>query len=160
MRVIIMDDEAPVLRLTKHVLESFTDVQIIGEYTDSSTGLQAIREMQPDICFLDIEMPGLNGIEVAKGLIDSNVHVVFVTAYEQYAIQAFKVNAVDYILKPISRQEVERVLHKLRPQIEPVELQPEINDLVIEFFGEFQVLHKGVPLEWPTEKAADRKSVV
>lgn len=155
MKVIIMDDEAPVLRLLKHVLESFADVEIIGEYTNSLQGLQAIREQQPDICFLDVEMPDLNGFQVIQEVKDTKAQFVFVTAYDYYAVEAFRVDAADYILKPIFRDEVERVLNKLRPRIEPRKLEPKTSELVLEFFGDFQVLYKGSTLEWPTEKVAD-----
>lgn len=97
-------------------------------------------------------MPEMNGIQVAKELMDQQIAVVFVTAYSQYAIEAFKVNAVDYILKPIMKDEVERVLYKLRPHIVP---QQTISEVMIHFLGNFQVSSKGKVLEWPTEKTAE-----
>lgn len=152
MKIIIIDDEMPVLTLLKRVLESFENVEIVGEYTNSINGLQAIYQLKPDVCFLDIEMPELNGIQIAEELINQNIEVVFVTAYTQYAVEAFKVNAVDYILKPITKDEVTRVLGKLRKRIEP---RQQTKDVAVHFFGELQVSYKEKELEWPTEKTAE-----
>lgn len=155
MKVIILDDEAPVLRLLRRVLESFPDVEIIGEYTNSIQGLQAIEQQQPDVCFLDVEMPNLNGFQVIHGIENLHTQFVFVTAHDRYAVEAFRVNVADYILKPITKGEVERVLNKLRPRIELPKLPQGTPALAIEFFGELQASYKGMPLEWPTEKVAD-----
>lgn len=153
MKIIIIDDEMPVLTLLKRVLESFEGVEIVGEYTNSIIGLQAIHQLKPDVCFLDIEMPELNGIQVAEKLINQNMKIVFVTAYAQYAVDAFKVNAVDYILKPITKDEVARVLDKLRLTIDSK--GQETSEFIVQFFCEFRVFYKGQELEWPTEKTAE-----
>ena len=155
MKVLLMGDEAPVLRLLRHVLNSFEEVEVIGEFSDSSKGLQAIKELQPDVCFLDIEMPRVNGLAIASELMALQTQVVFVTAYEHYAIEAFKVNAVDYILKPITKEEIGRVLKKLKPkeiQNKPLRVQGELS---ASYMGEFSVAYKGAILDWPTEKVAD-----
>lgn len=149
-----MDDEEPGLNLLKRVLDSFHEVQVIGAYTDSKTGLQEVKRLKPDLCFLDIQMPEMNGIQVAKKLMDDNVMVVFITAYQQYAIEAFRVNAVDYILKPVTKNEVSRVLDKILPRL-PKQSENQAEQLTIRFFGGLYVDHKGIELDWPTEKTAE-----
>ncbi len=114
---IIADDEVPLRHHLKKLLANlWPTLQISGE---ASNGLQAL-ELIPtaDIAFLDIEMPGINGLEVAAQY-DGACRIVFITAYEQYAIQAFENAAVDYILKPISAERLQKTIQRLQQKIEP-----------------------------------------
>src|SRR5699024_1307928 len=101
-------------------LKRFQEIEIVGE---ASHGLEAIElnsKLNPDLIFLDIQMPKLNGIEVARKISNSNhhPHIVFVTAYEKYAIDAFEVDAMDYILKPITDERLEKGIGKILEKIE------------------------------------------
>ncbi|MGZ8792779.1 MAG: LytR/AlgR family response regulator transcription factor [Thermoanaerobaculia bacterium] len=101
IRVLIVDDEAPARALLREMLAAEPEVEILGE---AATGLEAVKaaaELKPEAVFLDIEMPKLDGFEVLE-LLDRKPYVVFVTAYDEYAIRAFQVHAIDYLLKPFT----------------------------------------------------------
>lgn len=112
--VFIIDDEAPARRELRYLLEQVGDVAVLGEASNPSQGVQGIRETKPQLVFLDIQLPGLSGIELAqviRELPDSPL-VVFATAFEQFAVQAFNVEAFDYILKPFTLERVAKSIHK------------------------------------------------
>ena len=102
IKVIIADDEEPAREELKYLLGNYPDIRIIDEASDGKMALRKISEYEPDVVFLDIHMPSLTGIETAEKLIklDRLPHVVFVTAFDAYAIHAFELHAVDYLLKP------------------------------------------------------------
>jgi len=109
--VVIIDDEPPARQIIRQYLESFTDIEILGEYADGFSGLKAIQELHPDLVFLDIQMPKLTGFEVLE-LLDKPPAIIFSTAYDQFAIRAFEMNAIDYLLKPYSRDRFSRAVEK------------------------------------------------
>ncbi|WP_027633996.1 response regulator [Clostridium hydrogeniformans] len=115
MRTIIIDDEEPVLQLMKIIMRKNKHLDIVGEFTDSKKALEGILKLLPDVVFIDIEMPCMDGIELANKILefDENIQIVFVTAYEKYALEAFKVNAVNYILKPIIEKELNATVKRL-----------------------------------------------
>jgi len=133
IRTIIIDDEEPARILVKGFLNNHTEFELIGEYADGFSGLKAINEQKPDLVFLDIQMPKLTGFELLE-LIESKPLIVFATAYDQYAIQAFEANAIDYLLKPFSRdrfaQAISKVVVKFNNQVND---QPVIKSLVQSF---------------------------
>src|SRR5699024_8272794 len=104
MQVILIDDEKLAIDYLEYQLKSVSDFKIIGRYTKPFEGKQAIEQSDVDLVFLDIEIPDLNGIELANKILEKkpNLPIVFVTAYDDYAIEAFELNAIDYILKPVS----------------------------------------------------------
>lgn len=106
---IIIDDEPKARMLLKGMLQEFCpDVEVLAECPDLPTGVKTIRKLNPELVFLDIEMPGHSGLEIME-FFDSrevNFSIIFTTAYQQYAIQAFKLSAIDYLLKPIEYQEL------------------------------------------------------
>lgn len=113
---LIVDDEMPAREELKYLLKSFEDINIIGE---ASHGLEAIElnnTLNPDLIFLDIQMPQINGIDVAKKIYKDNwlPLIIFTTAYDDFAIKAFETNAVDYLLKPISLDRLEKAINKSR----------------------------------------------
>jgi two-component system LytT family response regulator len=121
-RLMIVDDEEPARLVLREMLSRVAGVEIVGE---SGNGLEAVRaaaELKPDCVFLDIQMPKLDGFEVME-LLDPSVAVVFVTAYDSYAVKAFDVHAVDYVLKPFSEarlaEAVERARERLRTRVRP-----------------------------------------
>lgn len=103
MRVMIVDDEDLARGIVREYLASFPGFELVGESSNGFDAVQAITELRPDLLFLDVQMPKLNGFEVLS-LLDVRPKVIFVTAYDSYAIKAFEVNAVDYLLKPFSRE--------------------------------------------------------
>jgi two-component system LytT family response regulator len=105
LRILIADDEPPARRKLKAHLASEPDAEVAGEAADGLEAVEAIRELRPDLVFLDIQMPGLNGFEVIEAVGPEGMPpVVFVTAFDQYAIQAFEVRALDYLLKPYDEE--------------------------------------------------------
>ena len=115
LRAVIVDDEQPAIDLLKILLEGTGKVQCVGEYCKPSEAAGAIPALQPDVVFLDVQMPGTNGVELAATLLDQAVdtNIVFVTAYSEYAVQAFELNALDYLLKPASPKTVERAVARV-----------------------------------------------
>ncbi|MEO8657560.1 MAG: LytTR family transcriptional regulator DNA-binding domain-containing protein [Bryobacteraceae bacterium] len=116
MRALIIDDEAPARLAMRRLLSAFPDIEIAGEAAHGVEGLEQIEALAPDVLFLDIEMPGLNGFEMLAQLA-SPPWVVFVTAYNQYAVQAFEANALDYLLKPPSMETIERAVNRVRERL-------------------------------------------
>jgi len=116
IRVLIVDDEAPARALLREMLSAETEVEIVGE---AATGLEAVKtaaELKPDALFLDIEMPKLDGFEVLE-LLDPAIAVVFVTAYDNHALRAFDVHAVDYVLKPYRAERLREALARARARV-------------------------------------------
>jgi two-component system LytT family response regulator len=117
MDVIIVDDEQAGRRALREFCEAEGDLRVIGEFGDGATALAAIRVRQPQLLFLDIQMDPLNGIELARSLEPSQLpSLVFVTAYDTYAVEAFEVCAVDYLLKPFDQDRFRKTLERVRPR--------------------------------------------
>lgn len=113
LRALIVDDEPLARRRLARLLGDFDDVSVIGEAADADEALVAIRAHRPDVVFLDIRMPGASGLELAASF-DDLPPVVFTTAYDEFAVEAFDAAAVDYLLKPIQRKRLARSLSRLR----------------------------------------------
>lgn len=113
MKVLIIEDEAPAREIVKTFLKNYSDVQLLGECEDGFSGLKAIKEMQPDLVFLDVQMPKITGFEMLE-LLDEHPQIIFTTAYDQYAIKAFEMNAVDYLLKPFSKERFNQAMEKVQ----------------------------------------------
>jgi two-component system LytT family response regulator len=113
MRVIIVDDEELARGLVREFLGQHPDIEVVAECANGFDAVKAIAECDPDLVFLDIQMPKLNGFEVVE-LAGSKTRYVFVTAYDQYALKAFEVHAVDYLLKPFSQQRFNEALAHAR----------------------------------------------
>jgi two-component system LytT family response regulator len=112
IRIIIVEDERPARDLLRNYLQEFQDIEISGEYDNGFDGLKAINELKPDAIFLDVQMPKLTGFELLE-VLDHQPEVIFTTAYDQYAIRAFERNAVDYLLKPFTRERFREAVSKL-----------------------------------------------
>ena len=113
MRVLIVDDEALARERLKRLLAEIDDSQVVGEAANGLRAIELIRQERPDLVFLDIQMPGLDGFGVLEAL-DDLPQTVFVTAYDEYAIRAFHVNALDYLLKPFSLERLEQAIRRVR----------------------------------------------
>ncbi len=111
MRVLIVDDEPPARERLKRLLADLEGVELIGEAKDGVRAVKMIEEMKPDLVLLDIQMPGLDGFGVIEALAEPPP-VIFVTAYDEYAIRAFEVNALDYLLKPFSQERLEKAIYR------------------------------------------------
>jgi two-component system LytT family response regulator len=109
LRTIIVDDEPLALKLLRTVLSEIADIEIVAECSNGKQAVEAATELEPELIFLDIQMPGMNGFDVIKSLqTDIMPMVVFVTAYDQYAVDAFDLHAVDYVLKPLDSERIAR----------------------------------------------------
>lgn len=113
MKVIIIDDEPLARSIVKEYLQYYTDVELIAECNDGFEGIKAIQQSQPDLIFLDIQMPRINGFEMLE-LIEDPPGIIFTTAFDEFAIKAFESNAVDYLLKPFSKERFEKAIQKYR----------------------------------------------
>ncbi len=112
MKALIIDDEPLARSIVKEYLLQHSDIELVQECNDGFEGLKAIQQHQPDLIFLDIQMPKINGFEMLE-LIDNPPAVIFTTAFEEYAIKAFETHAVDYLLKPFSADRFNKALQKI-----------------------------------------------
>jgi two-component system LytT family response regulator len=118
MRALIVDDEAPARAKLRRLLDADSGVEVVGEAQNGREALAAIKRSSPDIVFLDVQMPGLDGFDVAQAIErEGGPYVVFVTANDQRALQAFEVGAVDYLLKPFTPERFARVLERARERL-------------------------------------------
>lgn len=111
IRCVIIDDEPLALEISRNFIELIPQLQLIGSFTDAIEGVEFIRKQKPDILFLDIQMPDVNGIQLLRSL-DINPVTVFTTAYSKYALDGFDLDAADYLLKPFSFDRFERAVQK------------------------------------------------
>jgi two-component system LytT family response regulator/two-component system response regulator LytT len=121
LRVLVVDDEQLAREELCFLLGQTGGLEIAGQAKDGVEALRLTGELKPDVVFLDVQMPGLTGFEVARRLllIDAPPQLVFVTAFDQYAVDAFSVNAVDYVLKPVDAERLEQTLERVRQRITP-----------------------------------------
>ncbi len=121
MNILIVDDEKPARDELIFLLKSFPEMNIVGQGKNGEEAVSLIKEHAPDVVFLDVQMPGLNGFGVIKKLMDRKVrvpHIVFATAYDNYAVHAFEVNAVDYVLKPFDKARIAKAVQRAKKVVE------------------------------------------
>ncbi len=116
LKAIIVDDERLARAELKKLLQEFPDIDIVDEAANAAEGVDKIETQNPDIIFLDIQMPGKTGFDLLSDL-EKAPHVIFTTAYDEYALKAFEVNALDYLLKPIEPKRLADAVHKLQDEI-------------------------------------------
>ncbi|MGM0751943.1 MAG: LytR/AlgR family response regulator transcription factor [Bacillota bacterium] len=116
MKVAIIDDEPYSREEMKHLLSGYSWVEIVGEASSAEKGLEIILTKEPDVLFLDIEMPGMSGVDLAEALqkMKHKPEIVFATAYPDYALKAFRVEAVDYLLKPFEEEQIAQTMERLK----------------------------------------------
>ncbi len=153
----LVDDERPALRELAYFLSSYPEVSITGIFTNPLEAIEKVKVLQPQLVFLDINMPQLQGIDAAAKILDycENVNIVFVTAHDQYAIEAFELYALDYLLKPINEERLVKTIERLRRK---KDFKTTINNkkLQIRCLGRFQVgWEKEEPIKWRTEKTKE-----
>lgn len=115
MKVVIIDDEPLARSMVKEYLQAYPVMEVVQECNDGFEGVKAIHQHQPDLVFLDIQMPKINGFEMLE-LIENPPPVIFATAFEEYAIKAFETHAVDYLLKPFSKERFDKAIQKFQQQ--------------------------------------------
>ncbi len=121
INTLIVDDEKPARDELAFLLKSFPEVHLVGQGKNGVEALALIKEHSPDLVFLDVQMPGLNGFGVIKKLMDRKgklPHIVFATAFDNYAVQAFEVNAIDYVLKPFDKARLSRAVQRAKKALE------------------------------------------
>lgn len=118
LKAVILDDEIRGSKLLDHKLESFEDeLQVVGVFNEPAKALAAITQLSPDVLFLDVEMPGMNGFQFLERLGTFNFEVIFTTAYDSYTLEALRLSAVDYLLKPIDEEELKTAIVRLRKRV-------------------------------------------
>lgn len=152
IRTVIVDDELPSLDKLAKLLHESGMVEVKEKFTEPLAALDFLKTNKIDAVFLDIEMPDMDGIELANRILDlqETVAVVFVTAYNQYAVEAFRLNALDYLMKPVTPDRLQETLHRIIQEKE-IRLQP--SALQIQCFGKFKVTGGGFEVKFRTEKA-------
>jgi len=128
LKAIIIDDEPYCCEILAAMLESdCPDVEVVNISNKAADAISAIQKHSPEIVFLDVEMPKMNGFEMLEQLPDINFHLIFTTSYDQYALKAIRFSAIDYLLKPIDREELKKAVEKVRQRIQiPLPQQLEI----------------------------------
>lgn len=115
LRILVVDDEIHARRGMRALLESIEETEVVGEAVDGTEAVDAIRRLQPDLVLLDIEMPDQNGLDVVREIgPDDMPFVIFVTAYDAYAVEAFEANAIDYLLKPVTAERFRSAIRRVR----------------------------------------------
>jgi two-component system LytT family response regulator len=124
LRVVIADDERPARMFLKNILQEFPDVEIVGEAENGAEAAEIIKQAKPDLALLDLQMPEASGLDVVRLLRKNQMPLVaFVTAYDEYAVQAFEVNAVDYLLKPIEKARLRETLQRVHERLEQTDFR-------------------------------------
>lgn len=148
MKVIIIDDEPLARTVIREYLEPHDTIEILAECNDGFEGIKAIQELQPDLVFLDIQMPRINGFEMLE-LIENPPQVIFTTAYEEYALKAFEIHAIDYLLKPFNKQRFDKALQKAMQQnavaekesfLQSMTLPAQTNRIVVKDGGKIRII--------------------
>jgi len=148
LRVIIADDERPARSFLASTLRAFKDVSLVGEAPNGTEAVKLIEREHPDMAFLDLQMPELDGLGVVRLLKKNRMPLIaFVTAYDQYAVRAFELNAVDYLLKPVDSARVRATLDRAQERLEQKELRTESTERVRAAVEQYDNTVPRVPLE-------------
>ncbi|MCE3199383.1 response regulator [Paenibacillus sonchi] len=162
IQALLVDDERLALMKLKLMLEELTTVNIMGSYTNPVEAVSAASQLQPDVIFLDIDMPEMNGVQVAEAMqsLCPGTSIVFVTAYNSYAVEAFELYALDYVLKPVRRDRLLKTIRRLKERFgreEGAVKKPE-HEIMIRSFQSLRFERAGQPLpaiRWRTSKAQE-----
>jgi two-component system LytT family response regulator len=131
LRVVVADDERPARAFLTSLLRGFEDVELVGEASDGASCVELIERVAPDLALLDLQMPEIDGLGVVRLLRrDRTPLIAFVTAYDEYAVRAFELNAVDYLLKPVDPVRLRRTINRALERLEQAELRPGDTDRV------------------------------
>ncbi|MFD2670814.1 response regulator [Marinicrinis sediminis] len=157
--VVIVEDEQPILTLMELLIGRNTSFTVKGAFTNPLEALACLHELKPDVLFLDVEMPAMSGLELAQQVMEhsEHTHIVFTTAYKQYALKAFDVDALDYIVKPVTPEAIERVRNRLVKQRGGMKDKNSASAMIpIRSFGGFEVWDaQGKLVHFPTRKTGE-----
>src|SRR5580700_3437867 len=143
---LIVDDEQPARDELAFLLKSFSDVEVIGQGRNGVEAISLVRELNPHLVFLDVQMPGIDGFGVIKRLLEKKTPLpffVFATAFDQYAVQAFEVNAIDYMLKPVAKARLEKAILRVRRMLETSDTTSQKLDRLVQMVEQRPVIQKG-----------------
>lgn len=163
-RTIIVDDEPPALAKLSYLLKDYKNFELVGSFYNANDAINSIDSLQPQVAFLDIAMPGKNGMELAsilKKKLSNNIKIIFVTAFDQYAVSAFDVEATDYLLKPVNKERFQRSISRIiqtssvsfsnTPVLNSISEQP-----MLHAFGKLEITGATNPQpEWRTAKVRE-----
>ena len=140
LHAVVVDDEQPAREELCFLLGQIEGVKVVGQADNGVSALTLIDDVEPHVAFLDVQMPGLTGFEVARILLDksSPAHLVFVTAYDQYAVDAFDVNAVDYLLKPVEQGRLDQAIQRVRHRMALAQPRDERLDRLVRLMADRQ----------------------
>ena len=155
LRVVVADDERPARSFLVALLRSFEDVVVVGEAATGREAVAMIEKEKPDLAFLDWQMPELDGLAVVRQLRKQSVPLIaFVTAYDEYAVRAFEVNAVDYLLKPVDKSRLRDTLNRAQDRMEQAELVVEPPSSAPAFLERIPVRHREEVVIVPVQQIA------
>jgi len=143
---LIVDDEQPARDELAFLLKDSPEIEVVGQGKNGVEAVTMIRELGPQLVFLDVQMPGLDGFGVIKRLLEKKSRlplIVFVTAYDQYAVQAFEVNAIDYLLKPVAKARLEKALQRVRRLVESPDATSQKLDRLVQIVEQRPATQKG-----------------
>lgn len=159
IKAIIVDDEMPAIGELKEYLSDLTEVEVLETFMNSYLALDYITQKTPDLVFLDINMPGMNGMELAWRIMDVSpaTKVVFVTAFDKYAVEAFELNAIDYILKPIRKERMYKTIEKISNSIHhrKENIDKALSVPSVKLFGRVEVRVSDIQIRWNTAKVKE-----
>ncbi|MBZ5670126.1 MAG: LytTR family DNA-binding domain-containing protein [Acidobacteriia bacterium] len=143
---LIVDDEQPARDELAFLLKGIPELEIVGQGKNGVEAVNLVRDLNPHVVFLDVQMPGVDGFGVIKRLLEKKVRLpffIFATAYDQYAVQAFEVNAIDYLMKPIAKPRLEKAILRVRRMLETSETASQKLDRLVQIMEERPALQKG-----------------
>ncbi|MEH6940235.1 response regulator [Bacillus sp. JJ722] len=163
IRTILVDDEKLALDLMEKKLHKIGGIEVIGKFSDPESVINEMKNLDFQVAFLDIEMTGISGLDLAEIIQEwkSDIHIVFVTAYRDYAIQAFELNSIDYLLKPVLEGRLTKTIDRIVEQLELnnknnlTQDKPTSSTLEINCFNEFIVYNNKQPVKWKTAKVKE-----
>ena len=163
MKVVLIDDEQLAIDVLEFVIEDMDNVEIVGTFTDAKQAYKEIEQLAVDVVFLDMEMGKIHGLQFAEELMTKypRLEVVFVTAHPQYALEAFEVNAIDYLLKPVKKERLQKTIVKLQEKLALyADNQAVIGDASVQLFaqtmGSFRLVdHQNREVQWRTKKVKE-----
>src|ERR1700761_1864999 len=148
-RCLVIDDEPLARMVVLEYLQGFPQIEVMQECSDGFEGLKAIQQHQPDLIFLDVQMPKINGFEILE-LVENPPAVIFTTAFDEYAIKAFETHAVDYLLKPFSKERFNKAVEKFLAQ--PPASQVKQTETLLETASQSPAQHERIVVKTGTEE--------
>jgi two-component SAPR family response regulator len=154
MKIVAVDDELHVLERFQRMVSNIPELNLCGLFETGEQLLNYLKKNPIEAVFLDIEMPAVNGLQLSEQIqnLNENIHIIFVTAFNQYAVEAFELQALDYILKPLTEDRLVKTVNRLL-KIRKAANTP--GNLFIQCFGEFQVFANGMAITWKNSKAKE-----